>query len=637
MLAVLPAFALCLLAPRPVIADTRLTLRSTGSVAALLEALSAKAGVSLTATPRLAREVLIVSLTEVPLSDAMARVAWATFGQWERVGEGFRLARDGGEENRAEREYREAAIGAVSSSFAAFRSRALTPGLSDSEVRAGEARLSGNPYVVGASAAAVRAFARLSSSVTPGAVAGASQERQATFSSAPSPVERSLGADAPQVLKRYVAERGLPPETQVRATIYAYAGPRGGAAMLTLWDGASNVLDRSMVMIGGWDKARYSTPKEIADAIPANMAVPLSPVSEFFRQGARDRMSPTEFGPGDFSRVPEVIQRLRDPEKFEPLATFVTDVWVATAKKTGRNLVANVDDDWFVPAVHRAPPTLREMITAFWLGTFKADSGWLAIRPLVPNSPWPHRIDRKALGRYARTSSASDSLAELEAAAAFVSTAGVPEMTRCVSRYMEWATEGKGTSNLPHEWALPRFYGSLPEAARRAWLAGEPVDVSKLGDSSLWYLRTWAAQASKTSDLPVDATRLFPHGLPSGWLRSEERSTAGFFIRAPIGGSVTEFWGELDQLSAVINSLQPGGKGDRVEIQEAPMRKLRLFADLGPGLQTPEKVFRISIPDPNKYFPWRKASAELRGRIEAEMARQRGAGQAVSPKWVATN
>jgi hypothetical protein len=272
---------------------------------------------------------------------------------------------------------------------------------------------------------------------------------------------------------------------------------------------------------------------------------------------------------------------------------------------------------------------MRDVLFQFSQADMKLEPGWLVARPVLANPPWGHRVDRAALGRYVRAAGAWREPAEFEAAATFITTCGTPKLPWGLADYLYWAKELEVPTRMNAEWALERFYGSLPEGVRRTWLQGGPVDVSRLSLESRRALQKWVFMPNweiLQPRQPVDSysqepTVRFPLGAPTaGVLRAETKEEAGFASRFPFDGGMGERWDSLNSLAWLLNALLDGGKD--VEIQPSTQRSLRLIASL-PGGEETYRTLKWYDRAPGKYVHWQKAPAETVKQIEAERAKQR--------------
>ncbi|MGV3617344.1 MAG: hypothetical protein ACO1SV_18620 [Fimbriimonas sp.] len=623
--------ALCLISPGP-LQDARITLKQTARVEAVLDTLSKQAGVRLTAKKEEADDILIVALSNVPLKEAMDRIAWATYGQWEKEEDGFRLARDIAAERRVERACVEKATALVEGAIKRYRQavlqpetlapdqRPLVPGPPGSQERIGptpETRLLANLL----EKVPAKELVRLDN--------GFYASDYAVFSSRPTPVERAFGPDVDRILDRYIAEKraaGFDWGTRLplRAMLKGRCGPLGGGASLTLYNAKGEsmlgTLPRIVIPFEPTSEREDAVPKTILDTIPADMKVPLSELSQAFsRPKDIDPDQAFHASRAERARNAEFFYRIQHPERFEPMAAFATDLWTAVAAKSGRNLVANLPDTHFVPGWRGEPPLVRELLTWQTDSHFDVRSGWLVLRPMVVRPGDHHQINRTALGRYVRTRFRYRSPESLSASGDFITRAGVKHIHPWIGSYLYWASEGSLTSDGSGGWALERFFGSLPDATRQGWLAGNAIDISTLSMDSRKALVDWMTYATRRQrggttipELFLEPTVRFPQGyVTHGWLRAEGQDQPGFATRIPTEeeGKFAERWDSLESLAWLLGAMTKNA--EKVQIHPATLRSVRLFAEVegDPSLAT--QTLERYTPEPSRYVPWQRSAPDV--------------------------
>lgn len=578
--------ALCLLTPQ----TGTVTVERTGTVADLLQEISGGSNVKLSAGRKEGQEILIVSLKGAPLSEAMKQIAWATFGQWEKDGKGgYKLTRDIAAERRAEREYIDKAAKIAADSIAKYREGVLRPGATDAEITQAALPRERNPYTQPVPAADARLMARLFANVNPRSLVRTDGEGFVTISSKPFGEQLSFGPQAEGILRQYLAEKGdelkLPPsDLPLRAVFQGQTTVRGGGGMLSLIrpNGQSllGLIRRNVITFDAGPNV-FDLPKEIKDAIPPEMLVPISEATkEFMAPKARSSEA--------------IISRLQQPEKFEPLATYATDTWRAVASQTRRQLVANVSDSTLIPLIDNgSPTTLLYAMEHFYRDDMRFPKDWVLVRPQFPNQPWGHQINRAALGRFVRQSSKSGTLQDLEDGATLLTSPGVTTVSLAVSNYIGWARPFYG-GKLQGEWDVYRFYGTLPTPLRRAWVEGTPIDVSTLSRESRRALGEWAKTGTPTS----------------GWLRADRKAQEGLVLRNKNAVGFRDAWWDYRNAATFINAGQP------LEVQPSTRTILRLYADFGVGIESPGKDLTDFTFNPNGYTHWAKTTGAVRENLE---------------------
>jgi hypothetical protein len=625
------ALALALLLT-PSLLTSPITLKHTGRVTDFLAQISQQSETKLTVGKKEGAEILIVALDKAPLDETMERIAWATYGKWEREKDGYRLVRDVVAEREAEKAYVAASVGTARQAIARFREQVQELKPSDRQVNlaAVPGRIVRRPLPI--PAAEARLLARLLDGlpVEP-LVSLRSVEDVTVFSNLPTPTQRPLGAGATKALRDYVAEaNGL--QVPARIVLRGVASPSGGGIAMTLYTTEGMTAHSGLAVYLPFSiEPKIAVPKEILDTVPADMEVPLSPISKAFRRPPADPEYGSMASRQEWRAVPDFMARLREPEKYEPLATFATDLWTATAAQSGRNLIMNVDDQHLVPTSMGKPLPMRAYLTIPSPDEIKVTPGWMVGRPPLLNSPWGHRVDRTALGRYVRCPYPDRSLGQLEAGADFVKNAGTPVISYAVAGYIPWASQGNLTSDGSGGWRLERFYASLPEVTRRAWLSGRPVSVASLSAPAKialtrWitgggYGTFWEPKRPISEMARMEETVRFPYGFATGgWLRADLKEEDGFVARIPDGeGGMGERWDSVKSLAQLLNAML--SQSDEVQIHEAMQQSLRLYAELDDDPAVPERTLTHYVVQPSKFVRWKQARPEV---VEAIWRARRG-------------
>jgi hypothetical protein len=603
---------------RPQGLDTQVTLKETANVATLLKNLSAQAGIPLTINERRGQEILIVAVDRVSLADAMKQIAWATYGRWEKSGGGYRLLRDTDAENAAEKEYvrwqtREAAT-AIGNVRDLILERGLAPDrLNDYSIVS---------HVNAKATATDRALAQALSVVRPENAILVQPDSWCVYSTHPTSAEYPLGPVGTEILRAYNASLKDPSASPaVLATLTCDYRFEQGTATLSLFTDRGWRTASASARFGLHDRNGTSRPRELADEVPDDQAVPLSEASKFFvRPATQNLTDPYGMGPGwsNLRQMPDVMERIRNPEKFEPLATFATDVWRTIATWKGRNLVANIDDAFMYPGWAADPPNLRAAFKQ--AGGYNAvlQPGWLLARPSLASPPWRHRVDRAALGRLARTAYRND-MQMFEAYAAFAGSGPVGPDPWETNQYLSWA--GTPTPEIFHGWDVARIFGTVPKPVLAAWVSGESIPIASLPVATKQALRKYVLGQTYYDDynyLRKYPTVRFPQGLPEeGTLVANiHRSTDYYTRRRQEDGSYNLLQPEVGELADKIRqwmSTQP----ERLRTLEV-MEEKQVWVDLQARFNEQETfyLFRFTQEDTRTGFSfWNQAPEALKQRI----------------------
>lgn len=605
------SFALSLAVVRPPVADA-VSLQKTAQVSVLLEEISRRSGTSLTTGPKLGKEVLIVAIEGVPLREAMDKIAWATYGAWQKSGGGYRLVRDTDAERAAERHYVKWQTTEAAATLGAYRARVLqrnvAPEISPWLLERQGRRAGGPPTPI------ERLLAQALGYVKPETIIFTRPKASATYSNRPTEAEFPLGNGFEEVLRSY-NDAVLVDEPAVYAVLNCeYVFERATATLKLFAKGGWPVAEtRASIPLYGPD----STPraKEFADEVPST-PVPLSEDSKFLRREVR-LINGFPFGQ-DIAQMPDLTVRLRDPERYEPMATFTTDVWRTVAASKRANLVANVDDAYLFPGswVTDLPSLGQAFRTA---GGYNAElsKGWLVARPSLANAPWHHRIDRAALARLAKARPATP-FAQFEAWADYAGAQALPPDPYTTNQILAWM--GLPAPNLYTGWLSPRLYGSLPLQGRAHWKAGRGMPVAEIplpareALSELVFSHyIWHESRQSFSDRP---TAVFPQGLPnSGVLDGGLTSTAGFNWRLPNperGG-----WSSVAGIGDFVRRLEAStpARLDGLELQPVVRQNLNLTVSVLPNFPLEVAKFEEFGTPQGRFTAWNQMPASVRDQI----------------------
>lgn len=603
--------ALTLIAAAPVFLDTKVSLSKTESVSALLRDLSAATKTELLVSDARGKEILIVSVKDVPLNDVMKKIAWATYGRWETVRGGYRLVRDSDAEKAAQKKYIQWQSSEASDAIKVFQARVLTKGMeSDPGWRPPGTSL-------GKAGRLDRAIARLLGAVPAERTLFLDRYDLHTFSSQPIAGERPLSNWA-EVLRQYNAEtapNGMEPA--VRGFLTCQYKFEVGYASLRLYDARGQQIESKDVRFALYDPDQSAVrPKEFADRIPADAPVPLSAESKFLIRAE----TPNSWGttPDERAKVPDVVERLQNPERYEPMATFATDAWRAVGKSIDANVVANVDDCFMAPTWTRYTPKLGE---AFKLtGGYNAETqpGWLLARPSLATPPWPHRMDRAALGRLARTRWTTQEAA-FQAWSEFAGAQDSTPDYYNMSLFLGWV--GAPSPDPMEGWSVARIFGLARPDVLESWMRGTPVPFSRLSDEMRLAIRDYSLKTEGTSPESFDRepSIRFPQGLPQrGWLTASSDQSIDYVIRSkqPDGSYGAGRWraAELRQYFRSLQKQSPGelAKFDVMEIPQSTLRFMAAFSEKD-GL-----LLKTLVREPNgatPYIPWGQIPDDMRARI----------------------
>lgn len=598
----------------PKMAET-VSLQRTANVAVLLEDLSRRSGTPLTVGTKLGKEILIVAINDVPLLDAMNRIAWATFGIWEKSGGGYRLVRDTDAERAAERHYVKWQSGEAAATLGAYRARVLqrnvAPELNRYQLERQGRRVGGPPTPI------ERALAQALGFVRPETAVFTQPNVVAVYSNRPTAAEFPLGPGIQQVLDNYNAATPNGADAMYAVLTCRYVFERATAS-LSLFSDRGYLIGGTEATFPLYGPDSAPRAKEFADEVPPS-EVPLSEASRFL---IRDVNTINGFpDPRDISRLPDLTARLRDPERYEPMATFTTDVWRAVAASKGLNLVANVDDAYLFPGSWIAKtPTLGEAFRNSGGYNAELTKGWMIARPSLANAPWHHRIDRAALGRLARARP-MNALSQFEAWADYAGAQTLPPDPWTTNMVLGWM--GVPAPELFRGWTPARIFGSLTPQMRADWKSGRPLAIADITPASKQALAALIVSPygrerdyQSFDDRP---TALFPQGLPNeGVLEGGVETINGFNWRLPDSPSGRPFgWTSVRGIGDFVRRLE-SQQSDRLQgLQLQPVARLqmKLRATIRPTLTADIADFQEFAPTQAVFTYWNRMAPGIQDEI----------------------
>jgi len=628
------AFAAALVA-RQAQLDSIVNYKFTGDVPTLLTGLAKKTGVALEAGSSQRDTILVTYLKSVPLSEVMERIAWASYGKWERTKDGYRLVADNDIRRKLRQQYVARATKITADGIAAYRKEKLGEELSESSIKSTVAawqkyqREHSYPMPPGTtSLVAERALARALGAVNPADVAATEAPASIAYSENPTRCQLPLGRIGVEMLRKYNEEIGIwergftdpegrAPEENAKTAVLKLSYNYSGFATLSLYGEDGKQVGRASVPFPDSNAERRQVPKAVLDAVPKDTEVKLSHESRFFafKADAQNNFPPQTI-PAD------IIERFRNPERNDPLSTLTADIWTTLGDKMNRSIVANPPDGFLSPRYPMEENRLLAYLDWELSGQTEIDSHWIVRRPHPEPAYLLTRLNRAALGRICRMERGKVFDA-LEASANLAWASGLGRWDLEMGPYLSWARPANDAfwENV----GFLRTFGSLPSDVRHRWFNGESFPISGLSKGTREAILWWAMTTNVPQTYAFEPTVRFPNGLPDrGFLRADILATPGFYTRVHFDdGSVTVRWTSAHDLAADLNGIERGDikwMGD-FELQEIPRREYRLLADFGDG--KPIDGLRIPSPDPEptQYVRWSQAPAEMKARL-AEMQKK---------------
>jgi hypothetical protein len=430
---------------RPLPAQTpanKVTYQNPGvSAGKLLKDLSAQTGQSLLTSPVTDGEVLAIRLSDVPLREAMEKIAWAVGGSWKQEGDAFRLVRTS-EDVRAEQARERNGL------IEAFR-KALTR-RQEELAKAEEFNAARAERMAKDAAAAIegftpegadpsfwrftnrlaeqspvgRAMTRILGRVVPADLADLPKGIKIVYSTNPTRTQRRLTSEVKPVIATLQREQALWVDMMTRFNVknpvignstYMMNGIQGadrpidsiGKVLLVVVRSSFTGIARFELLIAD-PKGKIVARSEASlgpsyddylklVTVPANDVKVPQPKDAAALASRADSASK--------AAIPDDLrQRLLRPEENEPMGILFGNWLVALGEAKRINLVTSISDTSFYSLVGRQKEVPATQIIRL-LGTqyeTQETPEWLAFRPTAAVSARALRADRRTLGPYLR-------------------------------------------------------------------------------------------------------------------------------------------------------------------------------------------------------------------------------------------
>ncbi len=552
--------------------DRVIAFRATaGSADRILKDIGVAAGISLRATPTTARDILLISVKDVPLSVLMKRIADADNATWESEGDGFRLNRttlqqradvDTERQNLAAR-YQEglkkiAAEAAALNPLTDSSAKGLVQRAKDANAQSQSGQGWAMVSQITAQAPAGRLLVRLLATLSGDMLASIPENGRVVFSDSPNGMQRRLPGSANAALQLYVREQGLMasaagPDSEpfnggyvdtrtltsalkappAKVIIAATRRPLEGSinCSLEILDAQDHVLGTANHSIGA-STFEGVMPGQGVKRVDGEKPIAFSPDSRALRSIFKNFGGMANLTTQSLS--PELRKKLADPLANEPLGYATSEALMAYADAQGANLVGVLTD---ASAMMLFPFSGDDMLPSQIPSMLKAAEeradvrdGWISVVPITPASTRAHRTDRAALTRLLQTLLAKGGLRIDDAAAYAVACPGISidilAMLTCavLDSSAILLFEKQNSMN-----AL-RFYGSMTAGQRQAAGADQPIAFSSLtlaqkdsllemvfgADSSLNSIKEMVMEEGQTPIFPTrECTEVLPNGIPS--------------------------------------------------------------------------------------------------------------------------
>ena len=421
-----------------------LTVQAT-SVKTALELIGLSAHVTLLTTPQTAKDIVSLRFVNVPLSEAMQRIANVDDAEWKQERDGYRLIRPAKLE-RAEQDFeRNRAIQAFSNALNERRTQLqkLTP-WSEQEAdhyieqiqalikdlpttnppppwrKRGQQLLLQSPFS--------RAIKELVATMDPVELAGIPTAFRTVWSSKPTQTQRPFSTLSQKILEQYaqndliwkkaiVSHSVTPPTvtgnpfwTQQLATLlktdrhssptFLLAFDNGRDFTLTAYDDDGKKIASSTDSLQGRLptnddslKTLFNNPKEKPISLEGDSRL----LTDFIRKGNIDERG---------TPPANLLAKLLDPERTDPLALTGSPLLVRVTEARNINMIARLPDKLAVideiAAIRGQESDASLALGQYsdWGGLIDFHDGWLTVRPDHPAQTRTIQVDRRALGKY---------------------------------------------------------------------------------------------------------------------------------------------------------------------------------------------------------------------------------------------
>jgi len=501
-----------------------MTLPATDAAAALKE-LGNKVGRSLFPSPQTANATLAFRFENVPVSEAMKRIADVVDGTWKKEASGYRLVRTPDQRRDEESEEFSQRLAAITKSIQVRTEeyRKLPPwsvGEADSiaaavqglvnaiDPKSMKSGLAQQAMHLGPHTPIARAMSEMISVINPRELAGLSSHYKMVLSTRPTPIQRAFPAELMPAGIQFVAN-----QADWAAAVQKHRLVNPPFQPVSYWNGDfgdfEKIADRKLaVMLLSASLSQSSGIQleltayddkglQIAQAEDnlGNETENLADVMKDASKRASEKLVALE---GDSKALidsrfpaskqdrpklsPALIDQLSHPERRDPLSFFLSPPLEQAAEIKNLNMVACLSDSAFYGG---APLTGQgtsvdnslQRLAPFGIQA-RLNGGWLVVKPKRPIQTQSERADRKQLGQYLRRKMTGRPLS-IEEQAAFAQSLTDSEPTVLPSFLLPFLRIHSDDS-LDDD--MLRLYGSL-SSEQRARLGEGGLLISSLSDA----------------------------------------------------------------------------------------------------------------------------------------------------------
>ena len=532
-----PALILCALCwatcPARDLPPVSYEARALGAEAAL-KAIGQQVGLSISVSPELGREVMVIKLTKAPAEEALNQIAEVLHGEWTKTDTQWRLDRSGAT--------RTALLQADHIKFTAaikgwlekpdnarfpgqtaemeLMAPATRPDEPEQDPKeAAKQKLMMEIYQQHSKAQA-KLWKDIRANLDPNFIANIGLNDRVVLSTAPTVLQRAVPPAIAAAVREYNAGAVARQQALVKAGFAEEdfdPGSMGAVSRMLLvcdrptpysWQIEIVGLDREQnrtlqnqlqpaVMDQNGLMAMFdpeSRTKAVDPTFKLNGPESKVPTSESFKSFSMFINSVTQGAPPPMIDAKEMLRFFRNPVQFDPLSQTPTSALLTLAEDQKTNLVAVVPDEAFVlegASMYNRELTLKSAVSALeQLGTcdFESKDGWTTLRPRFPSIDGLARLDRNALQVLINKDEESGSLSVMDKGTFLLTYPEFSEMLWQIYQFLAAPsmTEGmfEGMAGVRGKNDAYRFFASLNPPERSALLEGKAISYSALTGAS---------------------------------------------------------------------------------------------------------------------------------------------------------
>ncbi|MGI8923626.1 MAG: hypothetical protein ACR2HJ_06230 [Fimbriimonadales bacterium] len=485
-----------------------------------------------------AAEIVIINVKDAPLSQVMAKIAKVTSGEWVKDAEGIQWLNYSSVTLQKDRQAAaDMRVADVTKSLKQMADR-LSPA---PDIRPAGSETPDDEEVLPQPLTGIsKAIIRISSLVSPAAIASVDDGERLVFASTPTRMQRPLGnigsiiADLVQehnagALEREKIEReseetnpktveqkkeeedtrrtwgrfdrqnfDKPITAPIAKVLFIISkegfGFFGGGATieLKLFDAEGKVVLSGQDSLGaGFDPMGMMGASAPGNTQAAPKQGPTNPPIEY-SDTTKELSGFFDFtgGGNDFgSKKPSerLLEKLLRPDNYDPLSFQQSEALLAVARAKGVNLIANLPDNVvsFMDTFNaKGKATVDDYLEDLKNGesvTIDSADGWMTVRPASPAKSRELRVDRFALAALIGGGHAKG-VPSLDDLAAYALKCEQPSETPIVMPYVMLFAQHAFSQGMrgPTDWSMLRFYGQLTLAQRESLKAGSQLSMRSL-------------------------------------------------------------------------------------------------------------------------------------------------------------